>query len=72
MEDQVSIDDKWTTFFFAVNFSFGSEKWPWTVQTLKRIKEWETKTKKKHGSIILQELANGQEDMGTDGIAFSV
>ena len=28
---------------FAV-FSFGSENWSWTIKTLERIKEWETKT----------------------------
>ena len=45
-------------------FSFGSENWSWTVQTLERSKGWETKTmlrlfrfinkKKKHGSTIVQ------------------
>ena len=30
-------------YVFAV-FSFGSEKWSWTIQTLERIMEWETRT----------------------------
>ena len=42
-------------------FAFGSENWSWTVLTLDKIKGWETKT-----------MIRGEEDMDTDGLAFSV
>ena len=64
-------------------FSFGSENWPWTMQPLERIMEWETKTmlrlfrlkktkRRNMGRLLLcKDMKNGQEDMGTDGLHLS-
>ena len=61
-------------------FTFGSENWSWTKQTLERIKGWEAKTmlhlfrfkKKKRGSTTIQERAVWQERYDNDGRALSV
>ena len=66
---------------FAV-LSFGSENWTWTIKTIERIKEWETKTMlclplqmRKRRNVcreVYKELQNGPNNMGTDGFALSV
>ena len=43
---------------FAV-FSFGSENWSWTIQTLERIKEWETGTMLRLFRFSSDESVNG-------------
>ena len=60
-------------------FSFGSENWSWTIQTMDRIKRWETKLMMRlfrfnrwnMSRIPYDMLQRRQEDLDTDGITLS-